>query len=283
LSGDGGLSSRYSLSLHPCTVGWRVAWPELAELAAAIGYEGAVIARDQPLPVDAACAVRATAMLLPAEVRRDEATYRDSLTRLRPNCEFARSVGCRVATLGIPPSSELPFPQQARLYRERLKPCCEVLDEFGIRLAIECITPLHLRRAHPYEFPISNLEMLEFGLTVSPGCGLIVDAWHWHHAGSDPKWLGGIPRDRILDVHISDSPDLPAEEIRDTERVLPGEGVVDFEAFFDLLGEAGYEGPLTVEIFSRELNALDPAEAARIAFVSAARVVSGNVRNRREA
>lgn len=271
------------MSLHPCTVGWRMAWPELAELAAGIGYEGAVIARDQPLPVKPTNAVRATAMLLPAEVRRDEAGYRSSLAKLRPVCEFARSVGCHVATLGIPPSSELPRVEQAKLYRERLKPCCEVLDEFGIRLAIECITPLHLRRAHPYEFLMGNPEMLEFGLTVSPGCGLIVDAWHWHHGGSDPEWLRGIPADRILDVHISDSPDLPAEEIRDTERVLPGEGVVDFEEFFDLLGEAGYDGPLTVEIFGRELNALEPAEAARVAFVSAARVVSASVRNRREA
>jgi len=227
--------------------------------------------------------VPATAMLLPAEVRRDEESYRSSMLKLRPACEFARSVGCGVATLGIPPSSELPRVEQANLYRERLKPCCEVLDEFGIRLALECITPLHLRRAHPYEFIMRNEEMLEFGLSFSPNCGLIADAWHWHHAGGDRDWLRGIPKDQILDVHISDSPALPPEDIRDMERVLPGEGVVNFELFFEMLRETAYDAPLTVEIFSRELDQLDPAEAAQVAFVSAARVVSANVRNRREA
>ena len=271
------------MSLHPCTLGWRVAWPMLAELAAEVGYAGAVIARDQPLPVEVSTAVPATAMLLPAEVRRDEETYRSSMGKLRAACEFARSVGCGVATLGIPPSAERPRDEQARLYRERLKPCCEMLDQFGIRLALECITPLHLRRAHPYPFIMRNDEMLEFGLSVSPNCGLIADAWHWHHAGGDRDWLRGVPADRVLDVHISDSPALPPEDIRDTERVLPGEGVVNFEVFFEMLGETGYDAPLTVEIFSRELNQLDPAEGARVAFISAARVVCANVRNRREA
>jgi len=269
--------SAWGLSLHPCTLGWRVAWPALAELAAEVGYEGAAIARDQPLPAEASNAVPATSMLLPAEVRRDEETYRSSMAKLRPACEFAQSVGCRVATLGVPPSAERPRAEQAKLYRERLKPCCEVLDEFGIRLALECITPLHLRRAHPYEFIMRNEEMLEFGLSVSPDCGLIADAWHWHHAGGDRDWLRGIPPDRILDVHISDSPGLPPEDIRDTERVLPGEGVVNFDLFFELLGETAYKGPLTVEIFSGAMNELEPREAARRAFDAASGVLSASL------
>jgi sugar phosphate isomerase/epimerase len=245
-------------------------------LAAETGYEGAVIARDQSLPARGPNAVRATSMLLPAEVRRDDETYRATMTKVRPMCEFARSVGCRVASLGVPPSAERPRDEQARLLRERLKPCCEVLDEFGIRLAIEGLTPLHLRRAHPYEFLVENDELLEFGFTVSPQCGLIADAWHWHHAGSDPEWLRGIPQDRILDVHISDSPALPPEDIRDTERLLPGEGVVDFDGFFDLLERIAYQGLLTVEIFNRGLNEIESAEAARRAFRAASEVLKAS-------
>jgi sugar phosphate isomerase/epimerase len=149
------------------------------------------------------------------------------------------------------------------------------MDEFSIRLALECITPLHLRRAHPHAFLIGNEEMLEFGLTVSPHCGLIADAWHWHHGGSDPDWLRGIPPDRILDVHISDSPAAPAEEIRDTERVLPGDGVIDFRLFFDLLREKSYPGMLSVEIFGSVLNGLNSAEAARRAFQASQAMLSG--------
>lgn len=264
------------MSLHPCTVGWRVAWPALAELAAETGYEGAVIARDQPVDAEVSSMVRATSMLLPAEVRRDDQTYLATLAKVRPACEFAWKAGCRVASLGLPPSAERPRHEHAKLLRDRLKPCCELLDEFGIRLAIEGLTPLHLRRAHPYQFLVENAELLEFGLTVSPHCGLIADSWHWHHAGSDPEWLRGIPNDRVLDVHISDSPALPAEEIRDTERLFPGDGVVDFKAFFDLLGGVRYQGLVTVEIFNSKMTEIDPAEAAQRAFRSASAVLSAS-------
>ena len=254
------------LSLHPCIAGWRLAWPGLAELAGTTGFYGAIIARDQAQAVEPCGAVRATAMQLPVEVRKDEATFRSMLPCLDEACRRAADAGCRIATLGVPPSSELPRDEQVRIYRERLKRCCAVLDEYSIRLALECITPLHMRRAHPCEFISRNHEMLDFGLSISSQCGLVIDAWHWHHAGSDPEWIRAVPPDRILEVHIADSPAAPPEAIRDSERLLPGEGVVDFKLFVDLLGEQNYSGPYTVEVFGRHLAEMAPADAARLAF-----------------
>lgn len=256
-----------SLSLHPATVGWRVPWPALSELAKEAGYDGAVIPAQQPLPVawSGEFPVRATAMQLPAEVRKDEDTFRSTFARLEDGCEFAARAGCKVALLGIPSSSDQPQAEQSRLYRERLKRCCEVLDKYSIRLALECITPLPSRRAHAYEFIWHNDEMLEFGLTISPHMGLVVDSWHWHHAGAYPEWIANIPADRILDVHLSDSPASAPEDIRDSERKLPGEGVVDFQLFFDLLDAKLYSGAVAVEIFGGLLH-LPPEDAARVAL-----------------
>jgi sugar phosphate isomerase/epimerase len=260
----------FALSLHPCIVGWRVPWPGLAKLAAQTGYRGAVIPRDQTLSFEAVSdvPVRATAMQLPVEVRKDEATFASTFPRLRAACVFAAQAGCKVATLGIPPSSDQPLAAQAHVYRERLKRCCAVLDEFSIQLALECITPLHARRAYPFEFIWRNAEMLEFGLSVSPTAGLIVDAWHWHHAGGDTDSIRNVPAERILDVHISDSPAAPPEDIRDSERLLPGEGVIDLKLFFQLLDEKGYSGAVTVEVFGRGLTQMTPNNAARLAFES---------------
>jgi hypothetical protein len=116
------------LSLHPSTVGWRVPWPALAQLAAEIGYEGAVLPRDLPTLDARDAPVRATAMQLPVEVRKDEATFVNTFPRLQEACRFAAQAECNVALLGIPPSSEQPGPAQAQVYRERLKKCCAVLD-----------------------------------------------------------------------------------------------------------------------------------------------------------
>lgn len=267
---------QFALSLHPSTIGWRFAWPRLAQLAADTGYEGAVIPRDQPLPIgtEHVFPFLATAMQLPVEVRQDEATFVSTFPQLRPACEFGSAMGCKVALLGIPPSSEQTKPEQARIYRERLKQCCDVLDEYSIRLALECITPLHLRRAHPYEFIWHNAEMLAFGLSVSPSVGLIVDSWHWHHAGSAPEWILGIPAESILDVHLSDSPPDAPEDIRDAHRRAPGAGIINLRLFLELLEAKAYSRPLAVEIFGG-LQDLTPDAAARVAFDACERTFTG--------
>jgi sugar phosphate isomerase/epimerase len=214
-------------------------------------------------------------MQLAVEVRKDEAAFESTFPKLRKACRFAAQVGCRVALLGIPPSSEQPRAAQCKIYRDRLKKCCAVLDEYSIRLALECITPLHMRRAHPYEFIWRNGEMLDFGLSVSPNIGLLLDAWHWHHGGSDPEWIRCVPADRILDVHLSDSGSEAAEDIRDFERLLPGDGVIDFPLFLQLLEEKRYRGAITVEVFGGPLQELTPTDAARLASVATQRLFAG--------
>lgn len=244
-------------------------------LAAETGYQGAVMPRDfTPTDTLADLPVPATAMQLPVEVRQDEATFVSTLPGLKDACGRAAQAGCKVALLCIPPSSEQPRAAQARLYRERLKKCCAVLDEHSIRLALECITPLHMLRAHPYEFIWHNAEMLDFGFSISPNIGLIVDAWHWHHGGADPDSIRSVPGDRILDVHLSDSPAAPPEDIRDSERLLPGRGVIDFRTFFQLLDEKQYSGALEVEVFGG-LADRTPGDAAQLAFQASQTVLAG--------
>jgi sugar phosphate isomerase/epimerase len=54
---------------------------------------------------------------------------------------------------------------------------------------------------------------------------------------------------------------------------MPGEtGVVDIETFLDHLDAIGYEGPVMVEPFSDELNAMDPEPAARRTMESLERI-----------
>ncbi len=237
-------------------------------MAQAAGFGAVVLARDQPIPaaLPIASPLPAHAMLLAAEPRKDEATFLATLPRLRSQAAFAAALGCTVAPLGLPPSSELPRTERASVLRKRLRICQEILDEFGIRLALEPVTPMHLRTQHPYAFIFRAPEMLDFALSVSPRCGLAIDSWHWHHGGADPRELEELPPGAVLDVHISDSPDLPPERIRDLERAAPGEGIIDFRTFF---GALPYQGPLTLELFGTRLNGMDAEasvfEAARTA------------------
>ena len=37
-------------------------------------------------------------------------------------------------------------------------------------------------------------EMLEFAKECGPNVGLLLDSWHWHHAGATPKDIVGAGR-----------------------------------------------------------------------------------------
>lgn len=271
------------LSLHGGTVGWRPGWPGLARLAAEAGYDGVVLPRDAlagrespptPIPV--------TAMPVPVEVRRDESTFEAGLPNLEQAVRFGASLGCKIAVVGLPPSSDRPKKEQAQIYLHRLRTCVETFDRYGIRLALEAISPLHLRRAKPYEFIWRTAEMLDFARLCSPDAGVVADCWHWHHAGETAEDLISLGPDAILDVHISDAPAIPGEEIRDMERLLPGEGVINFPGFFGALKAVGYSGTVTVEVFSGRLQNLTPEEAARSAL-DAARGVLARIRDSQRA
>ncbi|MEX2212360.1 MAG: sugar phosphate isomerase/epimerase family protein [Gaiellaceae bacterium] len=86
-----------------------------------------------------------------------------------------------------------------------------------------------------------------------PGVGIHYDTWHLWNAP-----LGEIEsyRDRIFGVHVADWRE-PTRSAND--RVLPGDGVVDFGRIFDALA---WDGFYDLEIFSDELWQGDPREVA---------------------
>ncbi len=103
-----------------------------------------------------------------------------------------------------------------------------------------------------------------------PDVRLVFDTWHLWNA---PAVLDEIARyrDRILALHLSDW----REPTRNTnDRVLPGDGVIDFGPILETLG---WDGLYDLEIFSDpelpdSLWKLDPRELARrgVAALSAA-------------
>ncbi|MFH5183326.1 TIM barrel protein [Paenibacillus sp. TAB 01] len=63
-------------------------------------------------------------------------------------------------------------------------------------------------------------------------------------------------------VHINDAPDKPADEQIDSERLLPGEGIIDLKGMLDSLRQIGYDSFVSVETFSKELPLLAPGVVA---------------------
>ncbi len=201
---------------------------------------------------------------LPVEFRKDDATFRTGLAKLEDAAPFAAAMGCPRMMTYIMPSSETPKAALRQLFKERFTQCAQVLARSHCRLGLEFLGPLHLRKQFPHEFIWKMDEMLAFAEECGPNVGLTLDAWHWHHAGGTTADILAAGKERIVVVHFDDSADLPADKIRDNERLLPGEGVIDVTGFLHALRKIGYEDSLSVEVFGRGLKAIPPEESAKL-------------------
>lgn len=99
--------------------------------------------------------------------------------------------------------------------------------------------------------------------------GLVVDAWHWlrQPGGPDEATLRAIPGDRIHCVQLDDTTavgtgDDPMMESM-TNRLLPGEGDVDWPALLGILDEIGADPIWAPEVFNVGLLEKGPIEMAR--------------------
>lgn len=240
--------------------GGRVQWPEAAQLAAGAGFAGVDIysvtalkhGLDRTLQILAQHHLLPAAMDFPVEFRQDEASFEKGLRDLPAAASFAAALACPRMTAHVPASSDKPKPDERKIYLERLQACAEILAHSKVRVGLEFLGPLHLRNSRQYEFIWRMDEMLAFAEECGPCFGILLDSWHWHHAGATVEDILAAGKERIVHVHLNDAARLPPEEVRDNERLLPGEGVIDLRGFLQALKAIGYQDALSVEVFGRD-------------------------------
>src|ERR1035437_4776901 len=125
-------------------------------------------------------------------------------------------------------------------------------------------TSLTLWRSWRRRNQASN-EMLDFAKDCGPNYGVLLDSWHWYHAGATIEDIHKAGKARIVTVHVSDAAKMPPEDVRDNARLMPGEGVVDLVGFFKALKEVGYEDGVSPEPLGRIPKEMPAEEGARLA------------------
>lgn len=259
------------LALNSVLIGGRVPWPDFAQLAARVGFPGTDVMLKAAMEAGAPASNKLLADLklkpavidFPVEFRKDDATFRAGLEQLGPSAAFAAEIKCPKMMTWMMPSSDTPADQLRRLYKERFAACAKVMARHNVRLALEFIGPLNLRKMYRYEFIWRMNDMLAFAKECGPNVGLQLDSWHWHHAGATTEDIIAAGKDRIVHIHFNDAPKLPPDQIRDNERLFPGDGVIDLTGFLRALQAIGYTGGLSVEVFGAGKN-MTPEEAAKV-------------------
>jgi sugar phosphate isomerase/epimerase len=260
------------ISLNGVPIGGKLSWPDFARLAAATGFRGVDVMLEPALAGGVEptrrflqeLRLRPSYVNLPVDFRSDDAAFRATLPKLEEAAPFAAAVGCERMMTWILSSSETPKDELRRTYKKRFTECGSILARSHCTLGLEFLGPLHIRKRFPHEFIWKMDEMLVFAKECGTNVGLTLDAWHWHHAGGTTKDILAAGSDRIIVVHFDDAAKLPPEEVRDNQRLLPGEGVINLDGFLQALEKIGYEGPLSVEVFGRGLKEMPPAESAKL-------------------
>lgn len=216
-----------------------------------------------------AAGVRPGAWGLPVNFRGDQQTFQEGLSRLPDCAALAQALGSPwCATWILPFSDTLDFRDNMRLHSERLRPVAEILAAHECRFGLEFVGPRTLREGHAFEF-ISTIDgALELAAAIGTGnVGLLLDCYHWYASHGTADDLARLTARQIVYVHINDAvAGRAVDDQLDQERMLPGAtGLIDIEAFLRALEAMGYDGPVAVEPFNAELNALPAAERVQAA------------------
>jgi 2-keto-myo-inositol isomerase len=151
--------------------------------------------------------------------------------------EQARVQATQAAGCGAPYVVCVPGRRRDGL-EEAVAALAEVCRQEGAALAFEFMG-----------FESSAVRTLAEALSVHPG-PVVIDTFHWMLGDGSLDALRACDAARIAVVHVNDAPSADLARLDDADRVLPGEGVLQLDGFYRTLAETGYDGVLSVELFS---------------------------------
>lgn len=214
-----------------------------------------------------------------AGLRSSRAEFDAALPRAAEEMGFAARFGCVGGSLVLPFRRErgAPDPDEADTL-DRIGQVAELAAANGLTIVLEFVG-LHIPAApaHTYRDLASTLRLL--AQARRPNLGVLLDSYHWHLSRGTMDDFAAIPAGTPLFVHINDAPPGDVSTLDDSMRLLPGEGVIDLPAFLGAIAARGYDGAVSVELFSERLRTMTPEEAAQRAYnTTAAAITRAGVR-----
>ncbi|HHO59131.1 MAG TPA: sugar phosphate isomerase/epimerase [Thiotrichales bacterium] len=151
--------------------------------------------------------------------------------------QLANSLGARCisVTSGQPGSGGSPD-EGLVIFIESLKVICETAEKLGIRVGVEYEPGLLVENAAELREVIDRVD--------APCLGANFDIGHSFLCGESAQSAVSLLAGRIWNVHV--------EDIRGGKHyhLVPGEGDLPFEDYFQALRNAGYDNYLTVELYT---------------------------------
>lgn len=137
----------------------------------------------------------------------------------------------------------------------------EQIEDKDVRIAIEFNWSPLVKSLHS--------AVLVAQKVAHPQVGVLFDPAHYYTTVTKFEHINAETVPWIKHVHLDDMRNKPGELSNcNSDRVLPGQGVIDLAAMIAVLEEHGYDGYYSIEMFNDELWKLPVAEAAQQCYDS---------------
>ncbi|WP_330336756.1 bifunctional sugar phosphate isomerase/epimerase/4-hydroxyphenylpyruvate dioxygenase family protein [Streptomyces sp. NBC_00557] len=133
----------------------------------------------------------------------------------------------------------------------------DLAQESGVRVAYEALA--WGRHVNTYEHAWRIVEA-----AGHPALGVCLDSFHILSRGCDPKGIEDIPGEKIFFLQLADAPLLAMDVLQWSRhyRCFPGQGGFDLAGLLRHVLAAGYEGPLSLEVFNDVFRQADAGPTA---------------------
>jgi len=127
----------------------------------------------------------------------------------------------------------------------------------GIRLAYEALAWGRFVSDYRHAWRIVELADRE-------NLGTCLDSFHILSRGHDPAQIEDIPGEKIFFLQLADAPSLDMDVLSWSRhhRLFPGEGSFPLADFLGHVWRAGYDGPLSLEVFNDTFRQTDVSRTA---------------------
>lgn len=131
------------------------------------------------------------------------------------------------------------------LAAEQLRLLADRAAAHGIRIAYEALA--WGRHVSTYDHAWRIVEEADH-----PALGTCLDSFHILSRGSDPKGIADIPGEKIFFLQLADAPLMAMDVLQWSRhyRCFPGQGGFDVAGLVSAAVRAGYQGPLSLEVFN---------------------------------
>ena len=177
------------------------------------------------------------------------------LRLVRAKFDLMQRLGARMALLCSNVSPEAPSDDD--LAAEQLSAVADEAQARGLAVAYEALA----WGTHVNDY-IHAWQLVQ--RAAHPALGLCLDSFHILARGTRLDQIAAIPADKLFMLQLADAPRLRMDQLQWSRhfRCFPGQGAFDLESFLALVLAAGYEGPLSLEIFNDIFRQADPFRTA---------------------